>query len=446
MCHCNKAAGCYDRSVTHLYTFVLYLALPLAFLRLWWRGFRQPAYRQHWRERLGYVAEIANDAPLVWVHAVSVGEVRAAEPLVNALLQRHPQLLLLMTTTTPTGRETVARLFGDRVRCCYMPWDLPFAIRRFLSSIRPEKVIVLETELWPNLFRELKQRDIPLFLVNARLSDASLRGYRRMPSLVRGTLSCVTGIAAQSEVDAGRFMALGAPGNRVKYVGNLKYEVELRQDFELRLTGLRQQFGCCEPLWVAGSTHPGEEEIVLSVHRRLLARYPNCLLFLVPRHPERAADVVLLCQQAGMSVALYSDIAGYDQAKRSADPVPDQNQVVVVNVLGELIYLYGLASVAFIGGSLVLHGGHNPLEAVQAGCAVVSGEHVDNFADIYHQLESVGAVTCIENEDGLAKTIETLLGDAELRRRQLVAAEQVLAGNRGALARVLALIETNAVP
>lgn len=432
--------------MARLYTFLLYLALPWVFLRLWWRGFRQPAYRQHWRERLGYVDGAVDNVPLVWVHAVSVGEVRAAEPLVRALLQNHSQLPLLITTTTPTGRDTVARLFGDRAGCAYLPWDLPFAIRRFLSSIQPEKVIVLETELWPNLFHALKQRGIPLYLVNARLSDASLRGYRRIPTFVRETLACVTAIGAQSETDASRFVALGAPKECVKQVGNLKYEVGQREDFAQNLARLQQQFDRYQPVWVAGSTHPGEESIVLSVHRQLLAHYPECLLLLVPRHPERAKDVVLLCQQAGMSVALYSDLVSSDQAAQGADPVQDGNQVVVVDVLGELVYLYALAPVAFIGGSLSPHGGHNPLEALQAGCAAVSGGCVDNFADIYHQLESVGAVTRVGDEGGLARAIEVLLGDTESRERQLVAGNQVLAGNRGALARVLALIETNTMP
>ncbi|VAW75690.1 3-deoxy-D-manno-octulosonic acid transferase [hydrothermal vent metagenome] len=440
MHHCNKAAGCYDRGVKRLYTFLLYLALPWVLLRLWWRGFRQPAIRRHWRERLGVVGA-AKDRPGIWVHAVSVGEVRAAEPLVNALLQRYPKMPLLITTTTPTGRDTVTRLFGDRVRCRYLPWDLPFAVRRFLTSVRPGKVIVMETELWPNLFHALKQRGIPLYLVNARLSDKSLRGYRRIPSLVRDTLACVTGIAAQSEMNAHRFVALGAPAERVIPVGNLKYEVELPANFDQRLASLKKKFNPRESLWVAASTHPGEERIVLAAHRQLLTHNPECLLLLVPRHPERAEAVAQLCRQSGMSVTLYSGLAESLRSEGSTDNAPGTSQVLVIDVLGELACLYGLAPVAFIGGSLVPHGGHNPLEALQAGCTVISGRYTGNFVDIYRRLEDAGAVTRVEDDAMLADALETLFNDDELRQRQLAAGGQVLEDNRGALRRVLALTE-----
>lgn len=414
-----------------LYTFLLYLALPFAFLRLWWRGFRQQASRQHWRERLGDAGDFSGHEPVIWIHAVSVGEVRAAAPLVNALLQHDPAFPLLITTTTPTGRDTVAQLFGDRVRCCYLPWDLPFAVERFLSSVVVDKLIVMETELWPNLFHALKQRGIPLFLVNARLSRASLRGYRRVLPLARKTLSCVTGIAAQSEVDANRFMMIGAVEEQVQCAGNLKYEVSLPIDFEQRLAQLRQRFPQSSAMWVAGSTHPGEEGMALLAHYSLLKQHPDSVLFLVPRHPERCADVVRLCRQADMSVVLYSDFTA---------PMADGIQVVVVDVLGELVYLYGLASVAFIGGSLMPHGGHNPLEALQAGCAVISGACVENFADSYRQLEHVGAVSLVKDEVALEQGVGQLLGDAGLRQRRLAAAARVLEQNRGALERVLALI------
>jgi len=421
--------------VIRVYTFILYLALPLAFLRLWWRGFRQPGYRRYWRERLGDVRGFDGKAPAIWVHAVSVGEVRAAAPLVNALLQRYPQSPLLLTTTTPTGRDTATQLFGQRARYAYLPWDLPFAVKRFLSSVRPAKAIVMETELWPNLFHQLKRRGIPLYLVNARLSDASLHGYRRVRPLTRSTLACVTGIAAQSEEDMGRFVTLGAARESVHCTGNLKYEAGLPEDFGRYLDSLQRSFGQRGAMWVAGSTHPGEEHVVLAAHRRLLSVNPKCLLWLVPRHPERAAELVLLCEQAGMRVVLYSEFLREGEGRVTC-PNPDQLQVIVVDVLGVLVYLYGLAPVAFIGGSLVTHGGHNPLEALQAGCAVVSGAHVDNFAEVYRQLDAAGAVTYADDEVSLTKAIENLLGDGELRQQQLAAGEQVLKRNRGALARV----------
>lgn len=421
-----------------LYTFLLYLALPWVLLRVWWRGFSVPGSRRHWRERLGYVAEQSGEKPTVWLHAVSVGEVRAAAPLIDALMQADPQVTLLVTTTTPTGRETVGKLFGRRVHRAYLPWDLPFAIRRFLSRVRPVKVIVMETELWPNLFRALRQRSVPLYLVNARLSDASLRGYRRVPSLVRGTLACVTGIAAQSETDARRFLEIGATLQQLVRAGNLKYEIRLPSDYARRLDTLRQLCRGREPVWIAASTHPGEESAAITAHEKLLERYPESLLLLVPRHPERAAEVAALCQRAGMAGVLYSALDGDD-----ADKLLSASQVVVVDVLGELTYLYGLASAALIGGSLVPHGGHNPLEALQADCAVLTGSHTGNFADIYRQLEKAAAVTRIETAESLAEMLERLFRDSELRAQQLDAGLKVLNANRGALAQVKALLETD---
>ena len=424
-----------------LYTFLLYLALPWVLLRVWWRGFSVPGSRRHWRERLGYVAGASGETSPVWLHAVSVGEVRAAAPLIDALLQADPHMSLLVTTTTPTGRETVTRLFGGRVRQAYLPWDLPCAIRRFLVRVRPVKVIVMETELWPNLFHTLKQRGIPLYLVNARLSDTSLRGYRRVPSLVHKTLACVTGIAAQSETDAERFVEIGAAAQQVIQAGNLKYEINLPSDYEHRLEALRQRYSGREPVWIAASTHPGEERMALAAHEQLLERYPESLLLLVPRHPERAAEVAALCQRAGMAGALYSALEG-----DGTDQLLNTSQVVVVDVLGELAYLYGLAGVALIGGSLVPHGGHNPLEALQADCAVITGGHTGNFADIYCQLEAVTAVTRIKTGELLAETIEGLFNDSALRAQQLAAGRQVLNANRGALAQVKALLETEGCP
>ena len=427
-----------------VYTLLLYLALPLAFLRLWWRGFRLPGYRRYWRERLGVVNGFDDTSPAIWLHAVSVGEVRAAAPLVNALLQRYPQSPLLLTTTTPTGRDTAMQLFGQRVRYAYLPWDLPFAVKRFLSSVRPGKAIVMETELWPNLFHQLKQGGIPLYLVNARLSDASLQGYRRIRPLTRSTLACVTGIAAQSDAAMKRFIMLGAAPDVVHHAGNLKYEAGLPEDFERYVGSLQRSFGQREAMWVAGSTHPGEEPVVLAVHQHLLRENPDCLLWLVPRHPERAAELVLLSERAGMRVVLYSEFLREGEGLVTC-PNPGRLQVIVVDVLGVLVYLYGLAPVAFLGGSLVSHGGHNPLEALQAGCAVVSGAHVDNFAEVYQQLDSAGAATHVTDEASLTKAITCLLGDGALRQQQLAAGEQVLKRNRGALARVLAMLAPSVI-
>ena len=419
-----------------LYTALLYLLLPLAGARLWWRGRRQPGYRHHWRERLGDVPPVdAGGAALTWLHAVSVGEVRAAAPLVRALLRVHPDRRLLITTATPTGRATVRQLFGDRVRCAYLPWDLPFAVERFVARLRPACLIVMETELWPNLFHTVRARGVPLYLVNARLSARSFRAYRRARPLLCDTLACVTRIAAQAPTDAERFLALGARPDRIAVAGNLKFEHALPGDFASRCASLRETLGRQAWPWLAGSTHPGEEALLLSAHRRLLEDEPRAVLWLAPRHPERAAGVVAQCERAGFTVARFSRL----RAQMSAGSGTDA-QVVVVDVLGVLVYLYGMAPVAFIGGSLVARGGHNPLEALQAGCAVLTGRWTDNFAEVYAVLRAAGAVTLVDNEVALAEGVGELWRDGTRRARQVAAGQQVIEQRRGALARTLALI------
>ncbi len=419
-----------------LYTALLYLLLPLAGARLWWRGRRQPGYRRHWRERLGDVPPVdAGGAALTWLHAVSVGEVRAAAPLVRALLRVHPDRRLLITTATPTGRATVRQLFGDRVRCAFLPWDLPFAVERFVARLRPACLIVMETELWPNLFHTVRARGVPLYLVNARLSARSFRAYRRARPLLRDTLACVTRIAAQAPTDAERFRALGARPDRVAVAGNLKFEHALPGDFASRCASLRETLGRPAWPWLAGSTHPGEEALLLSAHRRLLEDEPRAVLWLAPRHPERAADVVAQCERAGFTVARFSRL----REQRSAGSRTDA-QVIVVDVLGVLVYLYGMAPVAFIGGSLAARGGHNPLEALQAGCAVLTGRWTDNFAEVYAVLRAAGAVTLVDNEVALAEGVGELWRDGTRRARQVAAGQRVIEQRRGALARTLALI------
>jgi 3-deoxy-D-manno-octulosonic-acid transferase len=411
-----------------LYSLLLYLLLPGALLRLWMKGRRNPGYRRHWRERLG--RDLPQGGEVVWLHAVSVGEVRAAEPLVRALLARHPDKSLLITVMTPTGRQTVQQLFGDSVRCRYLPYDLPGPVQRFLAALQPSVAIFLEVELWPNLYAALAARGVPLYLVNARLSEKSLRGYRYLGTLIRATLRAVRRVAAQTELDKARFLQLGVPADAVSVTGNLKFDIQLPCDLAERARQIRQQLSGRQPVWVAASTHQGEETAVLAAHVELLQRYPHALLVLVPRHPERAAAIMRHCDSRHLTCRLFSASAFADAS------------VLVVDQLGLLVYCYAIADVAFVGGSLVDRGGHNPIEALLAGTPVISGPHVHNFAAVYAQLQQAGAAVSIESAAQLPAQLHAWCSDVRAREQAVSAGENVIRTNRGAVDRVLAVIES----
>jgi len=412
----------------YLYSLILYLMLPGVLLRLWWRGGRVPGYRAHWRERFGFV-ETAPPGTL-WIHAVSVGEVRAAEPLVAAVRRRWPGRPVLLTTTTPTGRATAAELFGDVARCAYLPYDLPGAVRRFIARVAPALGVVMETEIWPNLYQGLRTRQVPLLLVNARLSEASLRRYRWLAGLTKSTLDCVQRVAAQSEQDRARFLQLGVQRQRIVVTGNLKFDAVLPEDFGERVAAARVKLAPARPCWIAGSTHGGEESRVLEAHRRVLESVPAALLLLVPRHPERAGEVASLCARAGFGCCLYSSLRCLGAG----------DQVVIVDTLGDLPVLYGLCPVAFVGGSLVCHGGHNPLEALLAGALVVTGPRVENFRQIYDGLLECGAAQQIETHAELAQTVTDCFGDEARRRAAVAAGRLVIDVQRGALETTMGLV------
>ncbi|MEF3192894.1 MAG: 3-deoxy-D-manno-octulosonic acid transferase, partial [Halothiobacillaceae bacterium] len=281
-----------------LYSGLLSILTPLAFARLWWKGRTHPAYRERWGERLGRIPDLP-ERPRLWVHAVSVGEIIAAAPLVRAWQARRPDWAVLVTTTTPTGSAQVHRLFGDAVEHVYLPYDLPVAVRRFFDHARPILGVIMETELWPNLFAEAGQRGIPLILANARLSERSMRGYAKVRGLVRQTLGHLSLLAARGPEDAARFIALGAEPKRVVALGNLKFELEVAVDTLERGQAWRAAFGEHRPVWIAASTHPGEDEQVLAAHREVLERHPDALLLLAPRHPERVDQIARLAKAQG---------------------------------------------------------------------------------------------------------------------------------------------------
>ena len=412
-----------------LYTALLYLALPLALARLYWRGRRDPDHRRRWRERLGFIPPLP-DSGCLWVHAVSVGETRAALPLIHALQARYPEMPLLVTTTTLTGSRQVRAALGDRVWHVYAPYDLPGAARRFLQRGRPKLAVIMETELWPNLLRRCALAGVPVLLANARLSERSARGYARIGALARAMLEDVSLIAAQADADAGRFRTLGAP--RVQVTGNLKYDLTVSEILPAQGQALRRALlGERRPVWIAASTHAGEEEAILTAFAALRARWPALLLLLVPRHPERFDGVAALCLEQGFNLVRRGE-------GRACDP---DTAVFLGDTMGELLLFYAAADLAFVGGSLAAVGGHNVLEPALLGLPVLFGPHMFNFTEAGQRLLEAEAAWQVSDASGLAAAVERLLADPASGRAAGQRGRAVVERHRGALAALLGHIE-----
>lgn len=413
-----------------LYTILLYLIQPLIWLRLWLRGRKAPAYRRRWSERYGFCAEKVKPNGIM-LHSVSVGETLAAIPLVRALRHRYPSLPITVTTMTPTGSERVRSAFGNDVYHVYLPYDLPCALKRFFDQVNPKLVIIMETELWPNLITELHRRDIPLVIANARLSERSAAGYKKIGSLTRRILRRTTLIAAQNQEDGERFIDLGLQRSHLAVTGSLKFDISVTPELAARAVALRRQWASRRPVWIATSTHEGEEAIILAAHRELLNRFPDLLLILVPRHPERFPTTQALTQGLGFSYTL-----------RSSGEVPAvDTQVVIGDTMGELMMLYGIADIAFVGGSLVERGGHNPLEPAAHAIPVLMGPHTFNFKDICLKLSEAGGLITVKDADSIVKEVNSLLTDEDYRLYYGRHAVEVLHQNQGALQRLLTLLE-----
>lgn len=417
-----------------LYSGLLYLLLPVTVYHLMWRGLRVREYFQRWGERYALYPQ-ASRQPHVWLHAVSVGEVNAAAPVVNALRAQRPDLRWVITTITPTGSARVRALWGDAVDHVYLPYDVPGCVDRFLRQFQPQIALILETELWPNLLFGCRQRQIPVYILNARLSARSLRGYRLLGPLIRRALRTVTFVAAQSEDDAQRFVRLGAAPEQVAALGNLKFDIKApdRQDmvdaFSAHVAGHR-------PVWIAASTHEGEEAAVLEIHRQLRARHPELLLLWVPRHPERFDKVANLVREQGWAVAT-----------RTAQRWPQADtEVFVVDTLGELMGFFACASVAFVGGSLQPIGGHNLLEPAAMATATVTGPHLHNFSEISRRMREAGALLIGQDRDEVAGLLDALLQDEPRRQAMVKAGLDLVANGRGAVGRILALIASRLPP
>ncbi len=414
-----------------LYSALLYLLLPLQFFRLWLRGRKAPAYRRRWGERLAYFPALEKK-PRIWLHAVSVGETIAARPLVEKLLSEFPDHRVLVTSTTPTGSEQVKRLFGERVEHRYFPYDLPGTVRRFLRKTAPSLLVVMETELWPNCFHHCRRAGIPVIIANARLSPRSVDGYRRFGRFVRDILGDITMIAAQSEGDAERFIQLGASAGRIANCGNIKFDMPKDDAAVIAGKTLRRQIGEQRPVWIAASTHAGEEEIILDAHRRILETQPEALLILVPRHPERFDAVAATCEEHGFSLR-----------RRGRSEKPDATtQIYLGDTMGELMQLYAAADIAFVGGSLNDTGGHNPLEPAATGLPVLTGPTIHNFRDIYELLIAEKIAEIVGDASELAAAVASALEKRKETRERGQNARTLIEENRGAVECITAIIRS----
>lgn len=413
-----------------LYSFIFYLLIPVILARLCLLARRNPDYKKRWAERFGFVEKIRTDKKIIWVHAVSVGEVQAARPLVDSLLKTYPGFEILITTMTPTGACSVQKSFGKAVRHFYIPYDLPISVKRFIAATEPAILIVMETELWPNLFHYCYANDIPVILVNARMSEKSFRAYKRLFLSTKTMLSKVSLIIAQGPEHARRLTLLGADQEKVMVTGNLKFDAHIPDSLIEKARDLKNGLAARRPVWIAASTHHGEDEIILDVFRRILHSQSDCLLIIVPRHPERVAAIKDLCRSKNFNFFCKSDVRKLNSSV----------QILIVDTLGELPLYYAIADIAFVGGSFVEVGGHNMLEPASLGVPVIMGPHVFNFQEISQLLLDKEAAYQVFNANELLTKLSSLLENKSLRRMMGNRGRDIVLQNSGNVTNVIELV------
>lgn len=416
-----------------IYTLFFYCAVPFILLRLLWRSLAAPAYAKRWSERFAFFSRPISNKKVVWVHTVSVGEFIAALPLIKRL-QAHEDLFLVVTTTTPTGSDRVRASLGESVFHVYAPYDLPSVLARFIKKIRPSLLLIMETELWPNTLAACAQRKIPSLLINARMSEKSARGYEQFSLLTRPMLQNLTKALVQNKADAARLIRLGLAAERTEITGNIKFDLTLGNELRQSAADLKQIWSENGKylLWIAASTHLGEDEIILDAFAQC-KRNPaleKLRLVLVPRHPERFNAVASLCASRGFVVT-----------KRSEQKIEDSTQIILGDTMGELLLMFGASDIAFVGGSLVPNGGHNFIEPAAWQLPLLSGPNVFNFTEVARLLGDAGALTLVPSAHKLAEEVESLATSEAERNRRGQAALQVASDNRGALDKTLAAID-----
>lgn len=419
------------------YSFALIIISPLIVFYLYiLRGKKNQGYRAHFKERFGFVSKslfTVKTKPLVF-HCASVGEVLAATPLIKALQKAHPNLNILITCNTPTGREQILSQFKNTVACSYLPIDFPFATARFLKRIKPQALCILETELWPNLMAISHKKNIPVLVINARLSEKSQQGYQKVAKLTHIIMRSITVLASHNKTDATRFIELGLEASKSHVTGSIKFDITPSDEQLAKALNLKQLYNSNEDdnderfVWVAGSTHPVEHELVLSAHQELLKKQPNALLIIAPRHPEQFDKVAELLTQSPLSFS-----------RRSQNNYNNE-RILLADTLGELQCLYGAANVSFIGGSLIRRGGHNPLESAAFSVGVITGPHTYNFDHVYPELTKLKGAVVVDSNDELAKQLITFSQNTKACQTLGIKAAQCVTKNQGAIQKTLTII------
>ena len=413
-----------------LYSFLVALSTPFVLLYFAMRGIKDRAYLSRWGERFGWV-QPGKRAGGILLHAASMGEYNAASPLIRNMLKRYPDLPLIVTTLTPTGSERVSRELGDKVFHCYIPLDLPGAVKRFLNRTKPQLIIVMETEIWPNLYLEAHRRKTPTMIANARLSKTSVKHYQRFSGLARDVLKPVLWVGAQSVDDAERMIQCGTDPQRTAMTGNLKFDLQVPASLLERGAALRSRWNPARPVLVAGSTHEADESIILPAFTGLLKIIPNALLILVPRHPERFSNAAQAARAAGLNVEMFSE----------GEACSEQAQCFVIDAMGELMTYYACADVTFVGGSMGEQGGHNVLEPAALGKPVMVGPNTANSKDIVAELIDCGAAVRVTDQQEFQAAAEDLLVNGLLRDQMGQAGLALMERNRGALEMTLEAVD-----
>lgn len=418
-----------------IYTLGFYVLVPFILCRLWLRGIKQPDYRARWKERFGHIQFPPYLQPCILIHCVSVGETRAAEPLINLLQSELPNYHLHITTMTTTGSKTVRSIWGDNITHSYIPYDIPSALRRFLNTIRPQLIIILETEIWPNLLYASHQKKIPVLMSNTRLSSRSMRGYQKLGRAVKDLFNLPTMYATQSTIDATNLQQLGVPKAKISITGSLKFD----SSFPPRLVDDAKKSRATwqlsqTPLLIAGSTRPGEEQQILDALSIVKKKYVDTCLLLAPRHPQRFDGVKALCQTSGFSVIESCSIS-------TISPLHFKPDIILINTMGQLPFYYAMADICFVGGSLVDLGCHNVLEPAMLGKPIITGTSTYNFKQICEWLVSANGLQKVNDSKALAKAWLMLIQDPVLSTKIGATAKHVVDSHKGATHANLQLIK-----
>ena len=415
----------------YLYTFIIFILVPVALFRLFLFGSKNFAYRQRWKERFGFLSWEKKDNPVIWIHAVSVGEVNAASPLISGLLEEYPNHLLLVTTVTPTGATIVEKITNSNVKHRYLPYDLPFSVKKFLNIVKPSILLTMETEIWPNLYQTCSDLKIPILIINARLSQRSAKRYRFVSKLMKKTLSLVDIIAAQTKIDAGRFISLGVSSEKVLITGNLKFDVNLPPNLKEQAQSVKRYFSEVRPVWIAASTHYGENEIILKAHIQVMKVSPDAILILAPRHPEQTDKIEFLCKELQLNFVKHSNQKMFTI----------ERSVYILDTLGELLLHYAASQVAFVGGSLIAKGGQNIIEPASLGLPVITGPYMFNFTEINELLSEQDAITYVSNEHELTQKVCMFLSNDNERHGTGETGRKVVENNKGNIIKIMKIIK-----